>query len=186
MTKRQEYLELEKGSAARAAQVEELRATVAHAEEVRAKLESDALTAEVLGEPGWKKKREDADHNRDLVTAARTELAKAEGAVKVLNEEMDRVRPLARAEILADHRPEYAQLLQALYDSLKVAADAESELLKLEAKAQAEGIRFGVYDAGAHLMPAGKPNLTLASPRGEAALAEFKHRVELNDYALKG
>ncbi len=52
----------------------------------QAELDDVALTAEILEERGWEKKKEKADKNREEIAMLRSEIEKQEKAIEILKE----------------------------------------------------------------------------------------------------
>jgi predicted glutamine amidotransferase len=56
----------------------------------QAELDDVALTAEILEEKGWEKKKENADKNREEIAMLKSEIEKQEKAIEILKEKGER------------------------------------------------------------------------------------------------
>ncbi len=56
----------------------------------QAELDDVALTAEILEETGWEKKKEKADKNREEIAMLKSEIEKQEKAIEILKEKGER------------------------------------------------------------------------------------------------
>jgi len=57
---------------------------------IQTELDEVALTAEILEEKGWEKKREKAGRNREEIAMLRSEIEKQEKAIEILKEKGER------------------------------------------------------------------------------------------------
>ncbi len=164
--------------------VSSLTGTVDKLERGQPALEAEAFRAEVLGEGGWKGKRDEADHNKGLLDAAKAELGKAKVALAILADEKTKLREALKSEILAEHRPKFLAGLKDLYSKFNEAVAIRQTLDDLNEAAYQEIIGIGCQSVNTPLSPAGLPNFG-EDDRDGGVRRNFRVQCGRNDYDIE-
>lgn len=92
----------------------------------RDSLQEEVLRAEVLGDPGWKDKKAEAELNCERWQRLKEEEAKGIQAVAILRAELDRTVDEVAEEIRRQFRLPFEKSIKAFVSKLKDAAAAEA------------------------------------------------------------
>lgn len=146
---------------------------------VQAKLDEEALRAEILEERGWQEKKKAADENRSEISRTREKIAKCEEAIDILKEKEKQLQRGVIKELKEKHRPEYEMAIKAYAKKLRAAADAEEKVEELKRTVEVEAARIlSSNGAGIErrltILPGFRPILT-GGPFTPENLTQYKY-----------
>jgi len=149
MNERQNYLKLRANRESLGSAIIGLQNDISKAKAEMSPLEEEALRLELLGDPAYKRKREELAENRKKTEDLERDLLESQKKVKILNSDLLlSLREKAKKELMEEWRKRFGKVLKSFAEKLEEACLLEKDLAGLRAEAQKD---FSEIDSHADL-----------------------------------